>query len=324
MIGSKVSLNRRFVSHANRTFGEFCIGKEKQFRVFYKTINKKMSIAITGAAGQLGKIVVTRLIEKGYTDKIVALVRNLEKAAGLGVRTVYAEYEDPASLKSALEGVQTLLLISANEVGKRANQHKNIINAAKDAGVLWIVYTSLLHADTTTLNLAPEHLETEAAIRESGIAYTILRNGWYTENYTGFVAGAVLNGAFIGSAGAGKLSLAARKDYAEAAVAVLSTEGHQGKVYELAGDLAYTLTDLAAEVSKQTGKEIPYENIPENEYADKLEKAGLPPVWANGIASWDTAASRNDLFDDTKQLSQLIGRPTTPLPETVSIVLATN
>ena len=280
-----------------------------------------MKIAITGATGQLGQIVVDKLKEKVPADHIIALARSSQKAAQLGVPSHVADYEKPETLDAALKGVDTLLLISGSEVGKRAVQHNNVIAAAKKNGVKWIVYTSLLHADTSTLSLAAEHVATEAALKESGIPHTILRNGWYTENYTGSIAGALAGGAFVGSAGDGKIASAARKDFAEAAVAVLTSEGHEGKVYELASDEAYTLTDLAAQISKQTGKNIPYKNLPEGEYATLLKGFGLPEGLAHAIASWDVSASKGDLFDDGKQLSTLIGRPTTPLSEVVAEAL---
>lgn len=280
-----------------------------------------MKIAITGATGQLGRIVVDKLKQKVPADDIIALVRSTTKAADLGVAAREADYEKPETLDAALKGIDTLLLISGSDVGKRAVQHSNVIAAAKKAGIKWIVYTSLLHADTSTISLAPEHLATEAALRESGIPHTILRNGWYTENHTGYIAGALAGGAFVGSAGDGKIASAARKDFAEAAVTVLTTEGHVGKVYELAGDEAYTLTGLAAEISKQTGKNIPYKNLPEGEYATLLKGFGLPEGLAHAIAGWDVSASKGDLFDDSKQLSTLIGRPTTPLNEVVAEAL---
>ncbi len=281
-----------------------------------------MKIALTGATGQLGQLVVSILKEKTDAGNIVALVRSAEKAAGLGVDVREADYEQPETLAPALSGIDTLLLISGNEIGKRATQHRNVIDAAKQAGITWIVYTSLLHADTSTISLAGEHLATEAMLAESGIPYTLLRNGWYTENYTGSVAGALAGGAFLGSAGDGKISSAARKDFAEAAAVVLTTEGHQGKTYELAGDEAYTLTELAAEISKQTGKDIPYKNLPEGEYAAILASFGVPEGFANLIAGWDTSVSKGDLFDNGHQLSSLTGHPTTPLAETVAATLA--
>lgn len=281
-----------------------------------------MKIALTGATGQLGRLVLSYLTEKTASENIVALVRSAAKAGDLGVEVREADYEQPETLVTALTSVDTLLLISGNEIGKRAAQHKNVIEAAKQTGVTWIVYTSLLHADTSTISLAGEHLATEALLAESGIPYTLLRNGWYTENYTGSVAGAVAGGAYLGSAGDGKISSAARKDFAEAAAVVLTTEGHQGKTYELAGDQAYTLTELAAEISKQTGKDIPYKNLPEGEYAAILASFGIPEGFTHAIAGWDVSASKGDLFDGGHQLSSLIGHPTTPLAETVAAALA--
>jgi len=283
-----------------------------------------MTIAITGATGQLGRLVVEKLKEKVPASEIVALARTPEKASGLGVESREADYERPETLERALRGVDTLLLVSSNEVGKRAAQHRNVIEAAKKAGVKRVVYTSLLHADTSPLDLAEEHLATEEALKESGLPFTILRNGWYTENYTGSIAGALAGGAFIGSAGEGRVSSATREDFAEAAVAALVGEGHEGKTYELAGDDSWTLSDLAAEISRRTGKEIPYKNLPESEYAAALKGFGVPEAWAGAIAGWDTGASRGALYDEGRQLSALIGRPTTPLSTAVADALKRN
>lgn len=282
---------------------------------------KKMKIGITGATGQLGKLIVEQLKKEVGKDSIVALVRNTEKGKELGIETRPFDYNKPEALTEQLKGIDRLLLISANEIGKRTKQHKNVINAAKNAGTKWIVYTSILHADSTTVNLAGEHLETEKLLKDSGIDFTILRNGWYTENYTSSIEGALAGGAFIGSAGSGKISSAPRADYAEAAAIVLSDESYKGKVFELAGDNAYTLGDLAAEISKQKNMTIPYKNLPEAEYARILESFNMPKDYADAIASWDISASKGDLFDNSKQLSKLIGRPTTPMAETVKSAL---
>ena len=277
-----------------------------------------MKIGVTGATGQLGRLVVEKLKQKVAADTIVALVRNPEKAADLGVETRPFDYTQPETLVTSLKGIDKLLLISGNEIGQRLPQHKAVIEAAKQAGVKQITYTSILHADSSPLGLAGEHLGTEVAIKESGLTYTILRNGWYTENYTGSAKGAVGAGAFIGNAGDGKIASAARVDYAEAAAVVLAGEGHENKTYELAGDEAYTLTELAAEISRQTGKIVPYNNLTETQYADILKSFGLPAGLAEMLADSDTGASKGGLFDDSRALSKLIGRPSTPL----AIVLA--
>jgi len=281
-----------------------------------------MKIGVTGATGQLGRLVVEKLKQKVAAESIVALVRNPEKAADLGVEARAFDYTKPESLVASLKGIDKLLLISGNEIGQRLPQHKAVIEAAKQAGIKQIMYTSILHADSSPLGLAGEHLGTEVAIKESGLTYTILRNGWYTENYTGSAKGAVGAGAFIGNAGDGKIASAARVDYAEVAAVVLTGEGHENKTYELAGDEAYTLTELAAEISRQTGKTVPYNNLTEAEYAGILKSFGLPDGLAEMLADSDTGASKGGLFDDTKQISALIGRPTTPLAKVLAEALA--
>ncbi len=280
-----------------------------------------MKIGVTGATGQLGRLVVEKLKQKVSAETIVALVRNPEKAADLGIEARAFDYTQAENLVASLKGIDKLLLISGNEVGQRLPQHLAVIDAAKQAGVKQLFYTSILHADSSPLGLATEHLATEVAIKESGLTYTILRNGWYTENYTGSAKGAVGAGAFIGNAGDGKIASAARVDYAEAAAVVLAGEGHEGKTYELAGDEAYTLTELAAEISKQSGKTIPYNNLTEAEYAGILKSFGLPDGLAEMLANSDTGASKGGLFDDSKVLSELIGRPTTSLAKVVADAL---
>ena len=283
-----------------------------------------MKIGVTGATGQLGKLVVEQLKKRVALENIVALVRTPDKASDLGIEVRVFDYDKPNELAGALKGIDRLLLISANEIGQRARQHKNVIEAARNSGIQWIVYTSLLHADISSLNLAGEHLATEKALKGSGIDYTILRNGWYSENYTSSIPGALKAGAFFGSAGDGKISSATRADYAEAAAVTITDQSHKGMTYELAGDKAYTLSDLAAEISKQSVKQIPYKNLSEAEYAGILKNMGISEQFANAIASWDKSASQGDLFDDSKQLSKLTGRPTTPLSASViSVLLST-
>jgi len=281
-----------------------------------------MKIGVTGATGQLGRLVVEQLKAKVSADSIVALVRTPEKAAELGVEARAFDYTKPEGLVASLKGIDKLLLISGNEIGQRLPQHKTVIEAAKQAGVKLFVYTSILHADTSSLGLAGEHLGTEITLKASGLGYTILRNGWYTENYTGSAKGAIGAGAFIGCAGNGKIASAARVDFAAAAAVVLAGAGHENKTYELAGDAAYTLTELAAEISRQTGKTIPYNNLTEAEYAGILKSFGLPEGLAQMLADSDTGASKGGLFDDSKVLSKLIGRPTTPLAKVLADAIA--
>lgn len=280
-----------------------------------------MTIAVTGATGQLGRLIIEGL-KASTSESIIALARSPEKAADLGVESRVADYTKPETLAPALAGVDTLMFISASDIGQRVQQHLAVIEAVKTAGVKHVVYTSLLNADKTGIPFAPEHTATEAAIKESGATYTLLRNGWYSENYVGSSAGAVANGAFVGSAGDGRVSGATRADYAAAAVKVLTTEGHENKTYELAGDIAFTLTDLAAEISAQTGKTIPYTNLPVPEYAAILKTVGLPEEMAEMFAGLELFTAADDLYSESKELSQLIGRPTTPLADVVKAVLA--
>ncbi|SFD76884.1 NAD(P)H dehydrogenase (quinone) [Phytobacter palmae] len=281
-------------------------------------------IAITGATGQLGALAVEELLKTVKANEIVAIVRNPLKADALtqkGVDVRQADYGDQAALTAALSGVEKLLFISSSEVGQRAVQHRNVINAAKAAGVKFIAYTSLLHADKSPLGLHVEHVETEKMLADSGIPYALLRNGWYTENYLASAPAALAHGVFIGAAGEGKIASATRADYAAAAARVISTDGHAGKVYELAGDSAWTLSELAAELSKQSGKPVVYQNLSETDFASALKGVGLPDVFANLLADSDIGASKGGLFDDSHTLSKLIGRPTTPLAESVKGIL---
>jgi NAD(P)H dehydrogenase (quinone) len=280
-----------------------------------------MTIAITGATGQLGRLVIDKLKQRAPADRIVALARSPERAADLGVETRVFDYDRPETLAPALAGIDTLLLISSSEVGKRGPQHEAVIAAAKQAGIGHIVYTSLLRADTTPINLGLEHSATERAIAASGIPYTFLRNGWYLENYAAGVQGALAHGALIGSAGEGRIAAASRADYADAAVAVLLGTGHEGKIYELAGDTGFTLADLAAELSRQTGRDIPYHDLPPADYAAALARAGVPATFAGMLAGWDVDASNGALFDDGRQLSRLTGHPTTGLDDGVRALI---
>ncbi len=282
-------------------------------------------IVITGATGQLGRLVVAALLKKVPASGIVAAVRSAEKARGLaamGIGVRIADYNDPAAWDAALQGAEKVLLISANEIGQRSRQHRSVIDAAIRAGVGLLAYTSVLRCDTSILGLAAEHKETESSIRASGVPYVFLRNSWYTENYTMGIPAILGAGALYGCAGDGRVSSAARADYAEAAAAVLVLPGQAGKVYELAGDTAYAHAEFADELSRQSGKKIAYVNLSRAEYEAALRKAGLPDAYAALIADSDAAASKGALFDDGKALSRLIGRPTTPMRDSVAAALA--
>lgn len=281
-------------------------------------------LAITGATGQLGQHVIESLLKTVPASQIVAIVRNPAKATALsqqGITVRQADYSDEAAFSTALQGIDKLLLISSSEVGQRAPQHRNVINAAKAAHVKFIAYTSLLHADTSPLGLADEHVATEKMLAESGIAYALLRNGWYTENYLASAPAALEHGVFIGAAGEGKIASATRADYAAAAARVISEEGHAGKTYELAGDAGWTLSQLAAELAKQSGKKVVYQNLSEADFAAALKGFGLPAGLAEMLADSDVGASKGGLFDDSHTLSKLIGRPTTSLADSVKSIV---
>ena len=281
-------------------------------------------IVVTGASGQLGRLVIHSLLKRVPASQIVAAVRNpasVADLAALGVQVRQADYTQPDSLITAFAGADKVLLISSSEVGQRVAQHAALITAAKQAGVELLAYTSLLHADRSPLGLAAEHQQTEQLIRDSGLAHVLLRNGWYTENYLASLPAALAHGVLRGSAGEGRIASAARADYAEAAAVVLTTPQPSAAIYELAGDEAYTLAQLAAEVAKVSGKSVVYQDLPEAEYSAVLQSVGLPQGLANLLADSDRGASQGGLFDDSHQLSALIARPTTDWRRLVAEVL---
>ncbi|MGY3452976.1 SDR family oxidoreductase [Bradyrhizobium sp. USDA 4353] len=279
--------------------------------------------AVTGATGQLGRKVIAGLRERAPASDIVAIVRDPGKAAELGVASRAGDYADPAGLERAFSGVSKLLLISSNAFGTRQVEHANVIATAKRAGVGYIVYTSLLRAEQWTPSFARDHVETERWIRESGLTYTILRNGWYWENHTATLSLALGHGVLIGSAGDAPISWASRRDFADAAVSVLTSPGHDGQTYELAGDHAHTLAELAAEAADQSAQPVAYQNLTEAEHAAFYERAGLPPPIAAMLAEVEAqGVASGVLRDDSRTLSRLIGRPTQSLREAVTEALA--
>ena len=281
-------------------------------------------ITVTGATGMLGRLVIEALLQELPASEITAAVRNPDKAkdiAALGVQVRHADYNKAVTLKKAFIGTDKLLLISSSDIGQRARQHRAVIAAAYDADVGLLAYTSMLHADTSPLALSAEHAETEEALRKSGLPFVLLRHGWYTENYTAGIPAILEHGTLLGCAGEGRISSAARADYAAADAAVLLLDDQAGRVYELAGDDAYTMTELADEVTKQSGKKVVYNDMPEAEYRKVLIDSGLPQVLAVLLSNSDTGASKGGLFDDSGQLSKLTGRPTTTLMESVAAAI---
>jgi NAD(P)H dehydrogenase (quinone) len=284
-----------------------------------------MMIVVTGATGQLGRIVIDELLKTTEAKNIIAAVRTPAKASGhaeRGVQVREADYSRPETLATAFYGASRLLLISGNDLGKRVEQHRAVIDAAKSAGVAFVAYTSILHCDTTPLLLAAEHLATERYLLSSGLTYSLLRNGWYFENQTAAIPMALPKGAFIGASGEGRIAAASRSDYAAAAAAVLTSEGYGNSVLELAGDEPYTRAELAAEVSEQTGEAVRYLNLSEAEY-EKILSGLLPGVFAHVIADAEARAAQGWLDDNSHTLSCLLGRPTTSLAEAVQSALRT-
>jgi NAD(P)H dehydrogenase (quinone) len=282
-----------------------------------------MNIAVTAATGHLGQLVIKALLDRGIAPSdLIAIVRNPDKAAPLAAQAVtvrQADYGQSAALAAALAGVDRVLLISGVDPN-RAQQHRNVVEAVRGAGVGLLAYTSVVNATTSKLMLAADHKATEDIIRNSGVPFALLRNSWYIENYTGNLPQTLESGVIWGSAGEGKVSAATRADYAAAAAAVLSGEGHENRVYELGGE-GFTVSELAGEISKQSGTEVVYHDLPVEEYTKVLVGAGLPEPYAVVLADADRAISEGELFTDSGDLSRLIGRSTTPLAQAVAVAL---
>lgn len=282
-------------------------------------------IAVTGASGQLGRLVINQLLEKVSPDQVVAVVRNPQAATdlhALGVHVRKGDYDDMASLKGAFKGVEKVLLVSSVVPGQRLRQHKAAIDAARDAGVKLIAYTSMLGADTSHSMLAGEHLATENYLIASGIDHVLLRNGWYLENHTASLPTAARHGVLTASSGSGRFASASRADYAGAAVAVLTQFGHVNKTYELAGDTAFTMDDLAATASARLNQSVVFRNLLPSEYEAALLGMGLPRMIVDVIVNADAVALKGDLDSSSRTLSTLLGRPTTTLEQAVQSALA--
>ncbi|MGW0019414.1 SDR family oxidoreductase [Rhodococcus sp. NPDC003382] len=277
-----------------------------------------MTIAVTGATGNLGCLTIAALLERGVAAAdIVAVVRDAAKAAELaekGVQVRVADYDDADALRVAFAGVDKLLLVSGSEIGRRVPQHTNVVEAAKATGVGFLAYTSILDAQNSPLMLAAEHKATENLIAESGIAHALLRNGWYWENYESAVGTARETGALFGAAGTGRVAGAARKDFAEAAAAVLLADDAAGKVYELGGD-RLTYTELAEALSGVVGKPVVYKDLSREEYTQVLEGAGVPSQFAAVLADSDAGIAAGALDTDSGDLQRLIGRDATPVAD---------
>ncbi|MFE6726942.1 NAD(P)H-binding protein [Streptomyces californicus] len=284
-----------------------------------------MSIVVTGATGALGRLVVDDLLATIPAEQVVAVVRDKEKAADLAARGVelrIADYSRPETLAGAFRSGDRVLLISGSEVGRRVAQHAAVIDAAKAAGVAQLAYTGILGGPDADFTLADEHRATEQLVLDSGLPYTFLRNGWYTENYTANLTPVLEHRAVVSNAGEGRIASASRADYAAAAAAVLTGDGHLNTAYELSGDTAWPLAAYAALLSELTGEEIAYKNVPAAVHQEILVGAGVPEGFAAILVDVDAAIERGRLAGTSGDLARLIGRPTTPLAETVRTALA--
>jgi NAD(P)H dehydrogenase (quinone) len=285
-----------------------------------------MSLVVTGASGHLGRLTVQALLDRGVAaNRIIATARTTESLADLADRGVvvrHADYSDPQSLKEAFAGADRVLLVSSSAVGQRIEQHGNVVDAAREAGVDLIAYTSAPRADTTEMLLAAEHAATERLIRDSGLNYVFLRNSWYLENYTEQLATTLEHKAILGSAGSGRVSGASRADYAAAAAAVVAGDGPRNHTYELGGDTAFTLGEYAEILSGLVGETIAYVDQPPAEYQAFLESVGLPEPMARLMADSDVAVARGDLLVESGDLSRLIGRPTVGLTDAIRTALS--
>ena len=277
-----------------------------------------MSIVITGASGHLGRLVVDQLLAAGTPpEQIVATGRDVDKLADFaqnGVTARRADFADPISLDDTFAGAGSLLLISTTTVGDRFDNARNAIDEAVRAGVSRIVYTSILNAATAQMTLAGQHRRTEKYLRDCGVPFVILRNGWYLENYTDELPMITQYHALLGSAHDGLVSAASRRDLAAAAAAVLTQDGHNGATYELGGT-PFTLTTLAATISHVLGTHIAYQDMSVADYTDVLTGAGLPPQMAAAVADADAGLARGELYTTSDDLVKLIGRPATTARE---------
>ncbi|MYT68436.1 MULTISPECIES: SDR family oxidoreductase [unclassified Streptomyces] len=284
-----------------------------------------MSLVVTGATGHLGRLVVEGLLAAGVpAGDIAAVVRSQEKGAELATRGVelrIADYSAPATLKDAFRAGDRVVFVSGSEVGQRVAQHRAVIDAAKEAGVALLAYTGVLGGPDADFALADEHKVTEQAILDSGLPYTFLRNGWYHENYTQNLAPVLEHGAVVASAGEGRVASASRADYAAAAVAVLTGEGHENRAYELSGDTAWSLVEYAAEVARQSGKDVVYRNVTPEQNREVLVGAGLPAPFADILVDVDAAIAKGLLARGDGDLARLIGRPTTPVADAIAEAL---
>lgn len=276
---------------------------------------------ITGATGQLGRLVLDRLLAAVPAAEVAAVVRNPAKAEDLAARGVnvrVASYDDPIALMDVFEQDDKVLLISGSEVGHRIAQHRAVVHAARAARVAHFAYTGALGGPLADFRLADEHRATEAAILESGLVYTMLRNGWYHENYTARLPRILASGTIVTNAGMGRVGTAARADYAEAAAAVLTGEGHENKAYELNGDTAWSFPEFAAMVSERSGREVTAVDVPAEEHVKIMVEAGVPVSVAEAMADVDEAIRRGLLAGRGEDLAQLIGRPTVPMAVAVA------
>lgn len=275
-------------------------------------------ILISGASGHLGSLVIKHLIESQgiAAADIIATSRDPSKLSALaakGVETRAADFSTPSTLAAAFQGVDRLLIISTDAIGARIDQHKAAIEAAQKASVQRIFYTSMPKAETSAIIFAPEHAASEAAIKSSGLAYTIFRNGWYMENLFMSLPQIVSSGQWYTSAGDGRTGYIAREDIARAIAAGIAHPVAENITYNLNGDVGHSNHDIAALVSDITAKQIDVINLNDEQLLNGMLATGVPANFAPFLVSTNAATRAGDLDRISDDAANLSGHPLTTL-----------
>jgi NAD(P)H dehydrogenase (quinone) len=289
-------------------------------------------ILITGATGNFGKATIDFLLKKNIpAGNIAALVRDTSKAEDLknrGINIRVGDYDNYAGLVDAFNGIDKLLMISSNDLVKRGKQHENVVKAAKEAGVIHIIFTSFERNNETETSpifmLATTYIETEKLIKSSGITYTIMRNSLYAEVLPMFMGEKVLETGIFLPAGDGKTAFTTRLNMAEAAANILTSDGHNNKEYVIANESNYSFNDVTSLLSEISGKQINYISPEKEVFKDSLSKAGVPMELVTMVAAFCEAIKQGEFSNTGNDLGKLLGRKPTTLKEYLQSVYANN